>query len=180
MQPFLQALASFWGMIWTMIVGANPNAVIAVLTGVIAGTTITYAWVTWRLLHQSRWAFLVQTIIRITQSTEDLEQRYLNEMMLETSNIVGKIEGKIGQKIRFHWETLRTKMETEPYHAGLFKAIEVVDKKLVIDLHKALLDYIKEANTVRKDIKSELVNFKDELLKILAEDAKKRSKSEGI
>jgi len=166
LQALAQALANFWGMI----TGANPNAVIVVLTGVIAFTTTVYAWVTWRLLRQSRWSFLVDALIRIAQRTEEREERYLNQLMGELSQMIVsfgdqfRVGGQQGVKMR--WEQLRTEMETEPYREGLSKAIGGINKKLGVDLYKVLLDYMKNTQEARQEVKNKIESFRDELYRL--------------
>jgi len=145
-----------------MITGANLNAVIAVFTIVIAGTTIAYTLVTWRLLTQSRWAFLVDTLIRIIERTEDRTEQYYDPIRksiqerASTRLFDDEIQRGIG---------LAIKWDTEPYLKGLSEAVKDINKKLGIDLHKVFLDYKKEATKVRKDTLSELHSVKREFEK---------------
>ncbi len=177
----MQALMSFG----QMITGANPNAVIAVLTGVIAGTTVVYTLVTWRLLRQSRSTFLVDTVIRIAHHTQEREERYLHEIMGELSNMMLElgatgVEGR--EKRKMHWERLRAEMETEPYRVGLSEAIGDINKKLGVDLSEVLDTYIKKSREVQKEKLSKIERFRDGLKSLYDEIVKQALKdtSEGV
>lgn len=146
------------------------NWVIAAFTIVIAGTTVSYTLVTWRLLRLSRWSLLLDTLIRITQEIEKREQRHVKELMAESSDMVNKLGI---EKIKRRWELSRTKWETEPYRKGLTEAIVGVNKKLGLDLVKGLIDYVKKAGEVRKDVKNEFVGFREELKDLLKKGVKK-------
>lgn len=182
----MQALANFWGMIN----GANTNAVIAVFTIVIAGTTVVYTLVTWRLLIQSRWAFLVDTVIRIMGPTEEQMHRYVNEAIDKMSQRarevsdrlrkaeVGKDIKKQWQDIEMRWDEARLKMETESYLTSMCRAIETMNKKLARDLYKSLGSYGKEMIEVRNDVINKTDSLKEEV-KRLVEEIEKQAKSEA-
>jgi len=144
-----------------MITGANTNAIIAVFTAVIAGTTVAYTLVTWRLLRQSRWAFLVDSLIRITQDLDGLERRHLDQKFKELSGRMERMELK--DDIMRRWEELRLKVQATPYSAGLAEAIENVSGKLALDLYKPFIVYIKRSSKVKEELGIELQSFEDEL-----------------
>jgi len=185
----LQALVSFWGTIWGMITGANLNAVIAIFTIVIAGTTIVYAWVTWKLLKQSRWALLVDTIIRIMEHTEERSQQYVNEVVKEVDRTAIEItdklrKAKLEQDIKRQWEEiekyrseLKVKMDIEPHFMGMYAAIRAVNEKLAKDFYKPIGNYVNK----RKEVINEAMNKFDTLknkMRHLIKELEKQAKSE--
>ena len=160
----MQVLAN----LWDVITQANTNHVIAAFTVVIGVTTVIYTLMTLRLFKLSRWAFLVDVLIRMAHHTQEREERYLRELTGELNGTIEQLSGAGTGKLKetkIRWEELKALVETGPYLMGLSEAIEGINKKLGIDLSKAFIDYIEKASKGRKDIKRRMESFRTELVR---------------
>ena len=161
----MQVLANFW----EAITQANTNQIIAAFTIVIGVTTIVYTLMTLRLFRLTRWAFLVDVLIRITQPTSERRDRHLRQMMGEASKLIAQLEGlstESRRKARLDWELLTSEMDTEPYLMGLVGAIRSINKKLGVNLTEAIAHYLKEEVEAKEDVTSKIESFQNDLAKL--------------
>lgn len=172
----MQALADFW----EMITGANLNAVIAVFTIAIAGTTVAYTLVTWWLLRQSRWAFLVDALIRVMQRVEDRQRWYVDKIREDMAKSFQEEElrRELGRDMEVRWADVITRWDTLPYLEGVCKVLEGMNKKLGQQFHKAIDSYVKGPVKTKKDILGELIDVRDEIVKRRVAAVKKIIKTE--
>lgn len=173
MQAVLQTLESFWGMITE----ADPNVLTALFTIVIAGTTIVYAWVTWGLLRQSRWAFLVDALTRVIQRVEDEQRRYLDKVVEEVEKPL--VKGGLKKDLELRWASIAMRMHSEPYLKGFLKSLEGIDKKLGRQFREALDDYTEGGSELRKTLLVETIDFRDDFVKELKSLKKLRRQMEA-
>ena len=161
------------GIVTEVYTQVTPAWVIAIFTIVLTAVTSWNIKVTQGLLRQSRAAsrqsraaFLIDTIIRISQYTESREQRHLNSLIQEIDGLVERTpfpNGKVEKNFIEDWTLRRTSAEVDPYYKGLSKAVRNISKNIGIGLDKAIEDYIVERSEAQNSLVKELEEYRDRI-----------------
>lgn len=105
-----------------MITGADW--IMVVFTGVIGVATVAYVVVTWKLLRQTKSAFLGDMICQMVSYASNVSRKK------------SKIEA--------------VKLDIVPFELGLTKALSSLDKELGKDFKKAMKIYVDEAARLQR------------------------------